>query len=194
MRHRLHWIAIVALAAPLLLVLGRPHSAAGADQATGATGMTSPKAAQATLRGEDPGVSGTVQITPVAGGGVKIVADVTGVKTDGKHGFHIHENGQCEHSDHFKSAGGHFNPGHASHACPPTAARHAGDLGNIEISGGKGHLELTSNDLALSGPNSVLGKAFILHAGADDCTTQPTGNSGDRLACGVVSAEGAAGH
>jgi Cu-Zn family superoxide dismutase len=187
MRNKLSVIVRVALSACLLLVLAHFVPEAGADAAAATVG---PKAAHAKLQGDDPAVSGTVQITPLAGGGVKIVADVAGVKTDGKHGFHIHENGQCEHSDHFRSAGGHFNPAHAAHACPPAATRHAGDLGNLEISGGKGHLELTSDALALSGPNTVVGKAFILHAGADDCATQPTGNSGDRLACGVVTADG----
>jgi Cu-Zn family superoxide dismutase len=150
------------------------------------------RTATATLQGEDPGVTGTVTITEEAGG-VRIVADVSGAK-DGQHGFHFHENGQCEHTDHFKSAGGHFNPAGTEHACPPTDPRHAGDLGNIEVSGGKGHLELSSTTLSLDGPNTVVGKALILHTGTDDCKTQPTGGSGDRLACGVVTmSSGAAG-
>jgi Cu-Zn family superoxide dismutase len=174
-------------------------TAAGTDQASTtapaapapAPAATPAATATATLQSEDPKVSGTVTITDDGSGGVKIVADVSGAK-DGKHGFHVHENGQCEHSDHFKSAGGHFNPGGADHACPPTDPRHAGDLGNIDITGGKGHLEITSTALSLSGPNSVVGKALILHTGEDDCKTQPTGNSGDRLACGVVTQEGGA--
>lgn len=149
--------------------------------------------ATATLQGA-PGdaVSGTVTFHATADG-VHIVAEVQGVDGAGKHGFHVHENGQCDHEGeaHFTSAGGHFNPAGAEHACPPTDPRHAGDLGNIEVgANGSARMEMSTNLLSLSGPNSVIGKAIILHANPDDCKTQPTGNAGDRLACGVVTAQG----
>lgn len=138
----------------------------------------------------DTDFAGTVTIHP-EGTGVHIVADVAGVDTDGKHGIHVHENGMCDHEgeggQHFTSAGSHFNPAGVEHACPPTDPRHAGDLGNIEVTGGIGHLELSVPNLTA---NQLNGKALILHAGEDDCKTQPTGNAGDRLACGVVGGAG----
>jgi Cu-Zn family superoxide dismutase len=151
--------------------------------------------ATATLQGapEDTDFKGTITLTP-EGEGVRVVAHLEGVDLNGQHGFHVHETGDCSHGEgdkHFTSAGGHFNPTNTEHACPPTEPRHAGDLGNIEVTNGTGHLETTTNLLSLSGPNSAVGKAIILHAKADDCKTQPTGDAGDRLACGVVTMGGA---
>ena len=147
--------------------------------------------ATATLQGApgDTDFKGTVTFTP-EGNGVRVEAHLEGVDLAGTHGFHVHETGECTHGEgdkHFTSAGSHFNPAGVEHACPPTEPRHAGDLGNIEVTNGSGHVVSTTTLLSLSGANSVVGKAIILHAKADDCKTQPTGDAGDRLACGVVT-------
>jgi len=148
--------------------------------------------AVAELQGrEGTDIAGTVTFSQLHGGGpVTIVAEIEGVEGAGLHGFHIHETGDCSAAD-FTSAGGHFNPEGVEHACPPDTPRHAGDVGNIEIGDdGSGMLESSSDLITLdeAAANSVIGKAVILHAGEDDCQTQPTGDAGGRLACGVIEA------
>jgi Cu-Zn family superoxide dismutase len=105
----------------------------------------------------------------------------------GTHGLHLHEKGDCSAAD-ATSAGGHFNPTSMPHAGPMDAQHHAGDLGNIEIKAdGTGHLEIFSEMLTVSaGPNSVVGRSVVFHEKADDLKTQPTGNAGGRLGCGVI--------
>ena len=129
-------------------------------------------------------VSGTVTFTK-GPDNIQVVADLTGL-TPGKHGFHVHEFGDCSSPDG-NSAGGHFNPTHKQHGAPDAADRHAGDLGNIEAdASGKAHLDWKDKVMKLSGPDSIVGRSVIVHVQEDDLKTQPTGNSGGRLACGVI--------
>lgn len=133
---------------------------------------------------EGNNVSGTVTFT-ADGDAVKVVADFTGL-TPGKHGFHIHEFGDCS-DPKGASAGGHFNPTHHDHGAPTATDRHAGDLGNIEAdANGKAHLEMTDKVMKLNGSDSIVGHAVIVHEKADDLKTQPTGDAGSRVACGVI--------
>ena len=128
-------------------------------------------------------VAGTVTFTK-NGDTVQVVADITGL-TPGKHGFHIHEFGDCSAAD-AASAGSHFNPMKKPHGAPDASDRHTGDLGNLEAdSSGKAHLELKDNMMKFSGDTSILGRAVIVHEKADDWS-QPTGNAGGRVACGVI--------
>lgn len=143
--------------------------------------------AGATLMTADGTEVGTVTFTEMPEGGVQVAADFQDVEEDGAHGFHVHETGECSPPD-FTSAGGHFDPEGVDHACPPTTPRHAGDFGNVEVSDGSGSLTETSELITVTpGNTSVVGKAVILHAGEDDCTSQPSGDAGPRYACGVVA-------
>jgi len=130
-------------------------------------------------------VNGTVSVATM-GTGVHFTGTVTGL-TPGKHGFHLHEIGDCSAPD-ATSAGGHFNPDKKAHGDPKAPEHHAGDLGNIEVdSSGTAKVSIHGAGLTLaSGANSVMGKAIIVHAAEDDLKTQPTGNAGARLACGVI--------
>ncbi len=133
---------------------------------------------------KDSNVEGTVTFTK-SGDEMRVVADVTGL-TPGKHGFHIHEFGDCSSPDG-KAAGGHFNPTKVPHAGHDAEPRHVGDLGNIEAdSSGKAHLELSDKLMTMSGDTSIIGHGLIVHEKADDLKTQPTGDAGGRLACGVI--------
>jgi superoxide dismutase, Cu-Zn family len=130
-------------------------------------------------------VKGTVTFTKM-GDDVQVVADVENLKP-GKHGFHIHEKGDCSAPD-ASSAGAHFNPTHQHHGGPDSVERHSGDFGNITAdASGKAHLDWKGK-LKFSGAESIIGKSVIVHEKEDDLKTDPSGNSGTRIACGVIEA------
>jgi Cu-Zn family superoxide dismutase len=133
---------------------------------------------------EGNNVKGVVTFTQTDSG-IKVVADVKGL-TEGKHGFHIHQYGDCSNPDG-TSAGGHFNPDDKKHGAPTNTERHVGDLGNLEAGAdGKAHFEWVDNVITFSGDHSIIGRGIIVHAGEDDLTSQPTGAAGARVACGVI--------
>ena len=111
--------------------------------------------------------------------------------TPGQHGIHIHEKGDCSAPDAM-SAGGHYNPTGEPHGAPDSAKRHGGDFGNLTAdANGEATLSATL-DTARFGigklsDNTIAGKALVIHADADDLKTQPAGNSGTRVACGVIT-------
>jgi Cu-Zn family superoxide dismutase len=118
---------------------------------------------------------------------VRVSGTIRGL-TPGTHGFHVHQTGDCSAPD-ASSAGGHYAPQGSPHGAPsaPPGQRHVGDLGNIEAGqDGMAMVSISDSLLALSGPNSIVGKAVIVHANADDLTSQPTGDAGPRVACGVI--------
>ena len=149
----------------------------GSDGRLHAMAIVNPKSASE--------VVGAVTFSEVDGG-VRILADFSGL-TPGKHGFHIHERGDCSAEDG-SSAGGHFNPTHQKHGGPDSADRHVGDLGNLEANKfGFAHYDRVDTVITLSGENSIIGKSIVVHEGEDDLSTDPTGNSGKRLGCGVIT-------
>jgi Cu-Zn family superoxide dismutase len=120
-------------------------------------------------------------------GKLRVVAQVIGLKPDHEHGFHIHEVGDCSSGDGM-SAKGHFNPFGKPHGRGPE--RHAGDLPALKADAkGRARMSVDLDIITLSpGPASIIGRAVIVHADPDDYATQPTGNAGARLACGVIKA------
>ncbi len=124
-------------------------------------------------------------------GGVLVRMEAKGL-TPGLHAVHVHTVGKCE-GPAFTSAGGHFNPAGKKHGLKSPDGPHAGDLPNMLVEkDGTGHFEATTDRITLrAGPMSVFdadGSALMIHAGTDDNVTDPTGNAGDRAACGLIVA------
>ena len=178
MKHVLVGVLVLGAGSLGLSAQAPPAGKAATGAVTKATAKLAPTANQ-TARGE-------VTFTAEAGG-VHVVGSFSGL-VYGEHGFHVHEKGDCSAPDG-TSAGGHFNPGGKPHAARDAAARHAGDLGNLKADPyGLARVDFVDPTLSLSGPNSIIGKAVIVHEKADDFKTQPTGNAGARQACGVIEA------
>ena len=132
--------------------------------------------------------SGTASFRQI-GDRVRVHAVVSGLAPGREHGFHIHEVGDCGSGDGM-SAKGHFNPYGKPHGDPKSAERHAGDLPALKAEkNGRGKVDVEVDGISVTpGPGSVIGRAVIVHADPDDFKTQPTGNAGARLACGVIRA------
>lgn len=134
---------------------------------------------------EGNNVRGTVRFedTPQ---GLHVLADLQKLPPNATLGFHIHEFGDVSSPDGM-SAGGHYNPQGHPHGGPGATQHHAGDLGNIQSdSQGNARLDVTVPDLSLTAENPVLGRTVVVHAQADDLTSQPAGNAGSRIGVGVI--------
>jgi Cu-Zn family superoxide dismutase len=151
--------------------------------------------ASTVLRDAAGQIVGSVKLTEDATGVVHVNGHVQGLSS-GLHGIHIHAVGACDGSTNppFTSAGGHFNPLSRQHGLENPNGAHAGDLPNLTVNAaGFGHLNAKTDRATLSGGIVGLfdanGSAFVIHANADDQVTDPTGNSGSRIACGVITAD-----
>jgi len=147
--------------------------------------------AQATLSGTypDTAVSGSVKFdADAASGKVKMVLEISVPAKAGKNvAVHLHEHGDC--GDMGKMAHGHWNPTNAQHGKWGSGSFHSGDIGNVKLnSKGNGSLTISTDLWTLGGKpdKNILGKSVIVHGGVDDFTTQPTGNAGTRIGCGVI--------
>lgn len=171
---------IGTLALALFFVFACSENAGTAEQKGEAAG----KAVAVLQPTKDNNVKGTVTFTK-AQNGVRVLAAIEGL-SPGKHGFHIHEYGDCSAPD-ATSAGDHFNPHGAPHGAPTDVKRHVGDLGNVEADiSGKARLDWVDPLLSFEGKDSIIGRSIIVHAEPDDLKTQPTGGAGARVACGVI--------
>jgi len=130
--------------------------------------------------------AGTVTFTQ-RGNRVLVDANVSGLPPGREVGFHIHEKGDCSSGDGM-SAGPHFNPLGKPHAHYSTTERHAGDLPALRAdTSGNAHLSIEVDVISVTdGPTSIVGRGLVVHADPDDYRTQPTGNAGARIACGVI--------
>jgi Cu-Zn family superoxide dismutase len=119
---------------------------------------------------------------------VVVTADVSGLKPNAEHGFHVHEKGDCSSGDGM-SAGGHFNPTGKPHGDHAGGAHHAGDMPNLKAdANGVATLVWEDTELTVTdGPNTVIGRSIVVHLNPDDYRSQPAGNAGPRIACGVIA-------
>jgi Cu-Zn family superoxide dismutase len=134
--------------------------------------------------------NGTVDFVAQKDGSVKVIVDLQALEPNSVHAIHVHEVGDCSAPDAM-SAKGHYNPEGKPHGMPPAEDRHAGDLGNMTADkDGKVHYEVTVTNITLAtSRNPVLGHAVIVHATQDD-GSQPVGNAGARIGCGVIEVRG----
>jgi len=119
---------------------------------------------------------------------VLVSGEVRGLQPNSEHGFHIHEKGDCSSGDGM-STGGHYNPGAHRHGAYGRGEHHVGDLPSLKAdANGVARFAFESTGISVgSGRNDVVGHGLIVHRDPDDYTTQPTGNSGPRLACAVIT-------
>ncbi len=163
--------ALAGLAACATLGIGAPSARATLEPRSGSA------------------ASGEVKFTQVDGK-LRLAGEIRGLRPNSNHGFHVHENGDCSAAD-ATSAGGHFNPAGVPHGQMGAGAHHAGDLPNLVADArGVARVDLEVSGLSLSAGDrtSVLNRALVVHRDPDDYRSQPAGNSGARIACGVIRA------
>ena len=205
---RISFKSILLLACPLVILTACADNAGDttgttADSTTHDSGThagatttadtTSSRMAEATLSGTytDTTVSGTARFERMDNGKVKLTLNLAiPAKANKSVAVHLHEHGTC--ADTAKAAGGHWNPTNTAHGKWGEGQFHAGDIGNVKLNGqGSGTVELESDLWSIGGGDAqknILNKTVMVHGGVDDYKTQPSGNSGGRIGCGVITA------
>jgi superoxide dismutase, Cu-Zn family len=183
--------ALLLLPIVMMAACGRTDSSsegAVSSASQSAAMPSSDSAAQVSLTSASgSSVQGMLQLKQ-EGSAVRVSGELSGLTPGTEHGFHFHETGDCSAPD-ASSAGGHFNPTNAAHGGPTTAEKHLGDLPNI-LANSEGNALVDASvegaSLRDGGMTDLVGRALVVHAKRDDYTTQPAGDSGDRIACGVI--------
>lgn len=171
--------------------VAQSQNAAGTISGTGAGNSVATSKALANISNtkNDTTGSGKAEFTSKSDGSVDLMLRVTFPKMANKSvAVHLHEHGDC--SDSGKGAHGHWNPTKENHGKWGSSAYHSGDIGNIELDAkGKGQIKLNSKRWTIGGDEktNILNRAVIVHSGVDDYMTQPTGNAGSRIGCGIIT-------
>jgi Cu-Zn family superoxide dismutase len=184
-RARFLVLPLLALASPLVLAADAPPPSPVGAAVTDAIAIVAPTQGQQ--------VRGTLRLRH-DGQAVRVSGELTGLTPNAKHGFHVHEFGDCSAPDG-ASAGAHFAPEGHPHGAPDPGAHHAGDLGNVQADAeGKAKVDVKVPGLTLAtGDRALIGRSLIVHAQPDDLTSQPSGNAGARVGCGVIGVAKAGG-
>lgn len=181
-------IAFLTTSSTVLLLAGCASTSESSTATAAPAAVSTAKAATVNLASASGSlVSGKLTVVPM-GDGVHVTGEVGGLQPASTHGFHIHEKGDCSAVD-ASSAGAHFNPAGSAHGNAEQGAHHAGDADNLVADAqGVAKVDRHFAEVTLGGgaANDVAGKAVIVHAAPDDYKSQPAGNAGARVACGVI--------
>jgi len=188
--------AIILAIVAVVVSVSVSGGTSSAETAAGVTGAEGPFKAVVVINvgNEKSKVGGVLELTQEnSNAPVRIQGTVTNLRPEGDHGFHVHESGDIRGDSPCASTGGHFNPQGKTHGAPTDSERHIGDLGNIIAdASGTAVIDITDDKISLTGPYSVIGRAFVVHAGPDDLGkggdegSLATGNAGGRVACGLI--------
>lgn len=195
------------IATSLLIVFGLAACSRTAEQAPAEPPAQAPAAAEAPPVDAAPAATATAKLAPTQGNkttgtltlaavadGVHVTGAVEGLKPDSEFGFHVHEKGDCSAPD-ASSAGSHFNPAGTNHGGPSSPSHHMGDMLNLTSDAqgvAKPDIHIIGATLGAGDGNDIVGRAVVVHAMADDYQSQPSGNSGSRIACGVITVDAGA--